>query len=64
MRDTEAETQAEGGESGSTQEPDVGFNPATPEAKADAQVLSHPGIPIRMFLRNKLFQPMGEGVII
>ena len=50
MRDTEreAETEAEG-EAGSMQEPDVGLDPMTPgsrpELKADAQPLSHPGIP-------------------
>ena len=54
MRDTErereAETQAEG-EAGSMQEPDVaGLNPRTPgtcpEPKADAQPLSHLGVPL------------------
>ena len=52
MRDThthrEAETQAEG-EAGSCREPHVGLNPRTPgsrpEPKADAQPLSHPGVP-------------------
>ena len=50
MRDTqrEAETQAEG-EAGSCREPDVGLDPRTPgsrpEPKADAQLLSHPGVP-------------------
>ena len=49
MRDTEreAETQAEG-EAGSG-EPDVGLDPETPGSrpgpKADAQTLSHSGIP-------------------
>ena len=32
------EKQAPGGE------PDVGLNPGTPEQKADAQPLSHPGV--------------------
>ena len=51
MRDTEreTETQAEGGEAGSMPEPNVGLDPRTlgscPELKADAQLLSHPGIP-------------------
>ena len=50
MSDTqkEAETQAEG-EAGSLQEPDAGLDPETlgprPEPKADAQPLSHPGVP-------------------
>ena len=48
MRDRETETQAEG-EAGSLWEPDVGLDLGTPgsqpEAKADAQPLSHPGIP-------------------
>ena len=50
MRDTE--TQAEG-EAGSMQGslPNVGLDPRTPgshpEPKADAQPLSHPGIPCR-----------------
>ena len=44
----EAETQAEE-EAGSLKEPGVGLDPRTPgsrpEPKADAQLLSHPGIP-------------------
>ena len=43
-----AEAQAEG-EAGSMLEPDVGLDPRTlgspPEQKADAQLLSHPGVP-------------------
>ena len=53
MRDTEAESQAEG-EAGSLQEPDVGLDPETlgsrPESKADAQPLSHSGIPSLVFI--------------
>ena len=51
MRDTkrEAETHAEGGEAGSCKEPDVGLGPwnpgSHPEPKANAQPLSHPGVP-------------------
>ena len=49
MRDTQAETRAEGGEAGSLRGPDVGLDPRTPgsrpEPKADAPPLSHPGIP-------------------
>ena len=50
MRDTQrqADTQAEG-EAGSLQGLDVGLDPRTPgsrpEPKADAQPLSHPGVP-------------------
>ena len=50
MRDTEreAETQAEG-EAAPCREPDAAFDPRTPgsrpEPKADAQPLSHPGVP-------------------
>ena len=47
MRDTQREAEAEG-EAGS-REPDAGLDPRTPgsrpEPKADAQPLSHPGIP-------------------
>ena len=46
MRDTQAETRAEGGEAGSLRGPDVGLDPRTPgsrpEPKADAPPLSHP----------------------
>ena len=31
------------------QEPDVGLDPAAPEAKVDAQPLSHPGVPKAVF---------------
>ena len=57
MRDTqrEAETQAEG-EAGSMQGARQGTNPRTlgsrPEPKADAQPLSHPGIPENYFLKK------------
>ena len=44
----EADTQAEG-EAAPCREPDSGLDPKTPgsrpEPKADAQLLSHPGIP-------------------
>ena len=55
MRDTEreAETQAEEKQA-SCREPDVGLDTGAlgscPEPKADAQPLSHPGIPILMDL--------------
>ena len=51
MKDThrEAETQAEGREASSMQEPDAGLDSGAPgshpEPKADNQPLSHPGIP-------------------
>ena len=50
MRNTQKkiETLAEG-DAGSLCKPDVGLNPGTlgphPEPKADAQLLSHPGVP-------------------
>ena len=51
--------QAEGGEAGSMQELDLGLDPGTPgshpEPKADAQPLSHPGVPIRLFLKCTIF---------
>ena len=60
MRDTERErqrhTQAEGA-ADSMQEPVVGLDPVTPgscpELKADAQPLSHPGIPTISFKFHK-----------
>ena len=49
-----AETQAEG-EAGSMQGADVGLDPRTPgsgpEPKADAQPLSHPGVPNDYFFK-------------
>ena len=48
-RKREAETKAEG-EAGSYGEPDAGLDPRTlgswPKPKADAQPLSHPGVPV------------------
>ena len=48
-REREAETQAEG-EAGSMEGADVGLDPRTPGScpvpKADAQPLSHPGVPL------------------
>ena len=48
MRDTERGRDIEGGEAGSMQEPNVGFDlgilESCPELKADAQPLSHPGV--------------------
>ena len=55
----EAEIQAEG-EAGSMREPDVGLDPGTlgshPEPKAEAQLLSHPGVPTSNF---QVDQPSG-----
>ena len=59
MRNTEreAETQAEGGEQPPCKESDVGLDPGNPrsgpEPKADAQLLSHPGVPDLILLYNK-----------
>ena len=54
MTDTEAETQAEGGEAGSMQEPSTGLDPRTPgsrpEPEAGAQLLSQPGVPKSVLL--------------
>ena len=51
----EAETQAEG-EAGSMRKPDVGLDPGSPGShpgpKADAQPLSHPGVPESWVLRD------------
>ena len=54
MRESEAETQAEG-EAGSMHwEPDVGFDPGSPGSrpgpKAGTKPLRHPGIPFKMNL--------------
>ena len=57
MRDTEreAETHAEGVKQTPHGEPNVGLDPRTPESgpelKADAQLLSYPGIPLNDFNR-------------
>ena len=49
MRHTHREADTQAGEAGSIQGPDVGLDPRTPgsclEPKADAQLLSHPGVP-------------------
>ena len=45
-REREAETQAEG-EVGSPQDTGYGTRGSRPKPKADAQTLSHPGIPIK-----------------
>ena len=51
MRDTERQRQRE--KQAPRREPDVGLDPGTPgsrpEPKADAQPLSHPGVPIFLF---------------
>ena len=50
MRETEAETQAEGEAGSMHREPDVGFDPGSPGSrpgpKAGAKPLRHPGIPL------------------
>ena len=56
MRDTERETQRhrQRKKQAPCREPDVGLNPGTPgsrpEPKADAQPLSHPGVPLLQIL--------------
>ena len=58
MRDTHtqrgAETQAEGEAGSMHQEPDVGFDPASPGSrpgpKAGTKPLRHPGIPVYIFI--------------
>ena len=51
MSDKETETQAEGGKQAPCQEPDMELDPGTlrsrPQPKAEAQLLSHTGIPLR-----------------
>ena len=53
IHEREAETQAEGEKQAPHREPDVGLDPqapgSPPEPKADAQPLSHTGIPIHDF---------------
>ena len=48
-------------------EPDVGLNPGTPgsghEPKADAQLLSHPGVPGRHFLRRGKYPSLHPQVL-
>ena len=56
-REREAETQAEGEAGSMHREPDVGFDPGSPEShpgpKAGAKPLHHPGIPcFASFLQN------------
>ena len=63
MRDTERKRQRhrQREKQAPCREPDVGLDPGTPgscpEPKADAQPLSHPGIPHLHFLRLKLYVP-------
>ena len=54
MRHTDVEREAETGEAGSMQgAPDMGLNPGTPvscpEPKADAQPLTHTGVPCSLY---------------
>ena len=55
-REREAETQAEGEAGSMHQEPDVGFDPRSPESrpgpKAGAKPLRHPGIPKQWSLKE------------
>ena len=54
MKDTERERQRK--KQAPYREPDVGLDPETvgshPEPKADAQLLSHPGIPVQKVLNR------------
>ena len=67
MRDTERERQRhkQREKQAPCEEPDVGLNPKTlgspPEAKANAQPLSHPGVPIPNFLTTMLSQHPAQG---
>ena len=60
MRDTQREEEAQAeAEAGSSREPDAGLDPRTPgshpDPKADAQPLSHPGIPKKfIYLRKSM----------
>ena len=61
MRDTERETETrQRKKQAPCGEPDAGLDPRTlgsyPEPKADAQPLSHPGIPIFLFLYERDFR--------
>ena len=53
MRDTERQRHRQREKQALRREPDSGLDPRTlgsrPELKADAQLLSHPGVPIRTF---------------
>ena len=55
--ESEAETQAKG-KAGSRQEPDLGLDPRTPGSrpglKAGTKPLSHPGIPRKVLLKERL----------
>ena len=59
MRNTERQRQRQRQREKQTpcREPNVGLNPPTPgsrpELKADAQLLSHPGVPKNRFLKNQ-----------
>ena len=57
---TERQRQAEGKAGSSHGKPDVGFDPRNlewrPELKADAQPLTHPGVPIDLPLKSNYCQ--------
>ena len=56
MRDTERQRHRWREKQAPCREPNVGLDSRTPgsrpEPKADAQLLSHPGIPVRQFLKK------------
>ena len=58
MRDTERGRDRQGEKQAPCREPDAGLDPriprSRPEPKADAQPLSHPGVPCLIILINQL----------
>ena len=67
MRNRERQRRRQREKQAPCKEPDVGLDPGTPgshpEPKAEAQPLSHPGIPLTPFLRSAswLHSPVGWG---
>ena len=61
MRDTERGRHRQREKQAPCREPDVGPDPGTlgscPESKADAQLLSHPGIPLLELITNSSKDP-------
>ena len=64
-RQREAETQAEGEAGSMHREPDVGFDPGSagsrPGPKAGAKPLRHPGIPMMLFKKRKIYANVHDG---
>ena len=65
-REREAETQAEGEAGSMHREPDVGFDPGSPELhpgpKAGAKPLHHPGIPCAESSKAPVMKPQSSSV--